>query len=181
MANRATHTITLPVGALVPNPEAHSYARVVISAVGREEAALANNEFDLFLGCGSPLHFEKQPEDVTVQEGEDVSFGVEVGGGRQPYSYQWQVWDEKHQKWVDIPGFTGPTLSRKDIEKKWDGCKFRCVVTDANGTQIISDVVTLTVRDRVPTGDNTNLPLYLAVALAALVLLALLRRRSERG
>ena len=127
------------------------------------------------------MHFVTHPEDVTAQEGENVSFTVEFAGGVQPYAYQWQIWDEKHQKWVDIPGFTGPTLSRKDIEKKWDGCKFRCVVTDAAGTQIISQEVTLTVRDKVPTGDSSNLPLYLAVAMIALALLVILRRRVRRA
>ena len=87
------------------------------------------------------------------------------------------MWDPKHEKWVDLPGFTNPTLSREDIEKKWDGVKFRCVVTDAEGTQIISREVTLTVRDGVDTGDHSNLPLYLAIALAALILLWWVRRR----
>ena len=105
---------------------------------------------------------------------------MEVGGGAKPYSYQWQVWDEKHQKWVDLPGFTGPTLSRKDIEKKWDGCRFRCVITDADGDQVITDEVTLTVRDKVPTGDSSNLPLYLAVAMVALILLWIVRKRMRR-
>jgi hypothetical protein len=150
---------------------------VVISAIGRNETAYANNEFTLYLGGSDPLHFEAQPEDVTVQEGEDVTFSVEVEGGRQPYTYQWQVWDPKHEKWVDLPGFTEPTLSRKDIEKKWDGARFRCVVTDAEGTQIISREVTLRVRDGVDTGDHSNLPLYLAVALSALIMLCWMRRR----
>ena len=177
VANRMTHTITLPVASLVPDADRHSSARVVISAVSRDEVAYANNAFTLILGGGDPLHFEKQPEDVTAQEGEDVSFTVEVGGGKTPYTYQWQVWDPKHEKWVDLPGFTEPTLSRKDIEKKWDGARFRCVVTDAEGTQIISQEVTLTVRDSVDTGDDSNLPLYTAVALAALALLWWMRRR----
>ena len=87
------------------------------------------------------------------------------------------MWDEEHQKWVDLPGFTRPELSREDVEKKWDGCKFRCVVTDDRGTQIISREVTLTVRDGVDTGDHSNLSLYLAVAIAALALLWWMRRR----
>ena len=123
----------------------------------------------------------RQPRDTVVQPGEDVSFSVEVGGGKRPYTYQWQIWDEKHQKWVDLPGFTDPTLSRENIEKKWDGCKFRCVVTDAAGAQIISREVTLTVRDKVPTGDNSNLPLYLVVALVALMLLVFMRRRAKKA
>ena len=176
-----THTITVPVAALVGDPDAHSRARVVITAVGQDESAYANNEFTLPLSGGSPLRFSVQPEDATVQEGGDVSFAVEVAGGRQPYSYQWQMWDPKGEKWVDLPGFTGPILSREGVEKKWDGAKFRCVVTDAEGTQIVSQTVTLTVRNRVDTGDSANLPLYLTVALAALALLALLRRMRNEG
>ena len=179
VAGRAAHTFTMPLDSLVPDPEAHQRARVVVCAVNRDESVYANNEFTVYLGGGVPLHFEEQPEDETVQEGEDVSFEVAVGGGVPPYSYQWQVWDEKHRKWVDLPGFTDPALSREAVEKKWDGCKFRCVVTDAEGTQIISQTVTLTVRDRVPTGDDTSLPLYLAVAAVALALLWWTRRRAS--
>jgi len=91
------------------------------------------------------------------------------------------VWDLRHEKWVDLPGFTEPTLSRKDIEKKWDGARFRCVVTDAEGTQIISQEVTLHIRDGVDTGDHSNLPLYLAVAALALVALVLIRRRKREN
>ena len=155
LASRETHTLTLPIEALVGDPEAHNSARVVISAVGRDECAYANNEFTVLLG-GNPLRFIREPGDETVQVGEDVSFEVEVGGGSQPYTYQWQVWDPKHEKWVDLPGFTGPTLSRKDVEKKWNGARFRCVVTDAAGMQVVSREVTLTVRDEVPTGDRSR-------------------------
>ena len=171
-----TTTITLPLKVFIPDADEHREARVVITGRGIQETASVNNEFTLYLGGGA-LHFVKEPEDVTVQEGEDVSFAVEVAGGKPSYTYQWQVWDEKHQKWVDLPGFTNPTLSREDIEKKWDGVKFRCVVTDAEGTKIISREVTLTVRDGVDTGDHSNLPLYLAIALAALILLWWVRRR----
>ena len=175
-----TQTVSLPVSALVDDPGLHRTTRVEILSAGQEERAYASNEFTVYLDGADPLRFVKQPESVTAQEGEDVSFSVEVAGGIKPYTYQWQIWDEKHQKWVDLPGFTGPVLSRGDIEKKWDGCRFRCVVTDADGTQIISDEVTLTVCDKVPTGDDSNLPLYLAVAAVALVLLILLRRRVNR-
>ena len=179
LADRRTQTITLPVSALVPDMDDHRQARVVVTAVGREESNTLNNEFTVDLGMNI-LHVTEQPGDQTVQEGEDVTFTVEVGGGVKPYSYQWQVWDEKHGKWVDLPGFTEPKLSRKDIEKKWDGCRFRCVITDASGAQVITDEVTLTVRDGVDTGDHSNLPLYLAVALAALALLWFIRRRMKR-
>ena len=177
LAGRATHTITLPVSALAGDPDAHSSARVLIQAIDREENAYANNEFTVFLNGGIALRIARQPENATVQEGEDVSFSIGVTGGAQPYRYQWQVYNPKTGKWVDLKGFTDPTITRENIEKEWDGSQFRCVVTDAAGTQVISTVVTLTVRDKVPTGDNSNLPLYLAMALVAMALLLLLRRR----
>ena len=63
--------------------------------------------------------------------------------------------------------------------KKWDGARFRCVVTDAAGTQIVSREVALAVCGRVPTGDCYRLLPTLAVALIAL---ALPRRRTmSRG
>lgn len=180
-SNRRAQTITIPVSALVDDPSKHTYARVAVSVVGVDENAYANNEFDVVFGGENPLRFTSQPEDVVVQEGEDVSFDVEVGGGSQPYTYQWQVWDPVHEKWVDLKGFTEPTLRRKDIEKKWDGCVFRCVITDAAGTQIISETATLTVRDKVDTGDHSDLPLYSIVAMIAIILLIALRRRREIG
>ena len=174
-----TQTISLPVSALVENPEAHTRARVEIMAVGRSERAYANNEFTLYLGGSDPLRFVRQPVDVIAHEGENVSFSVEVAGGVKPYAYQWQVWDPKHNKWVDLPDFTGPTLSRKKIEKKWDGARFRCVVTDARRTQIISQVAKLSVTDGVDTGDHSSLPLYSIIAMVAIILLIALRRRRE--
>ena len=88
------------------------------------------------------------------------------------------MWDPREEKWVDLPGFTGPVLSREDVEDKWDGSRFRCVITDAEETQVVSKEFTLTVRDKVPTGDNSHLPLYLLIAMAALTLLWWMRRRS---
>ncbi|MBR2796818.1 MAG: hypothetical protein IKE17_03610 [Clostridia bacterium] len=180
-SNRRAQTITLPVNALVDEPEEHRYARVVLSVLDTDENAYANNEFDVLFDHVEDLSIIDQPEDVTVQEGEDVSFDVEVDGGVEPYAYQWQVWDPVHEKWVDLPGFTDPVLSREDIEMRWDGCRFRCVITDAEGTQVISGEGTLTLRDRVPTGDDSHLPLYLIVAAVAIVLLMALRRRREVG
>ena len=177
MAAGTTTTISVPLKALF-DPDKVQSARFEFTPRGIKETAVLNNGFTIYPhGGGDPLRFTRQPEDATAQAGEDVTFQVEVAGGKQPYTYQWQVWDPKHEKWVDLPGFTGPTLSRKDIEKKWDGARFRCVVTDAEGTQIISREVTLRVRDGVDTGDHSNLPLYLAVALAALIMLWWMRRR----
>ena len=181
MAAGTTTTISVPLKALF-DPDKVQSAQFEFTPRGVKETAVLNNGFTIYPHSQSDeLRFTRLPEDVTAQEGEDVAFQVEVAGGKPPHTYQWQMWDPEHEKWVDLPGFTEPTLSRKDIEKKWDGARFRCVVTDAEGTQIISREVTLRVRDGVDTGDHSNLPLYLAVALAALALLGLLRRRTRKG
>ncbi|MBR3273945.1 MAG: immunoglobulin domain-containing protein, partial [Clostridia bacterium] len=178
MAAGTTTTISVPLKALF-DPDKVQSARFEFTPRGIKETAVLNNGFTIYPRGGSdPLRFEKQPGDVTAQAGEDVTFQVEVAGGKPPYSYQWQVWDPKHEQWVDLPGFTQPTLSRKDIEKKWDGARFRCVVTDAGGDRIVSREVVLTVRDGVDTGDHSHLALTLAVAIVALALLLVLRRRS---
>jgi len=91
------------------------------------------------------------------------------------------VWDAKHRKWVDLEGYTGSTLSREHVEKKWDGARFRCLITDRAGTAVTSEEAKLFVRHSVDTGDHSNLLLYLAVAAMALILLALLRRRITPG
>ena len=177
VASRTTQTVTMPVSALVDDVDAHSRARVVVSAVGRDENAYVNNEFTVYLGGKNALRFVRQPEDTTVQEGGRAAFEVEVSGGRGEYTYKWQVYNPETGKWVKLKCFDGPVLAREKVEKKWNGATFRCVVTDEAGTKIISESATLTVRDRVDTGDDTNLPLYLTIALAALALLWLLRRR----
>ena len=176
VSDNVTHTYDMPISALV-DPNACQKARIVILGLDVEECALSNNEFTLYLdGKPDPLIILRQPRDVTIQEGESASFSVGVTGGVWPYGYQWQIWDAKHKKWVDIPGATGSALSREKVEKKWDGAQFRCVVTDRSGTTVISDSATLHVRDSVDTGDHSNLPLYLSVAVIALALLWLLRR-----
>jgi len=180
VSDNTTHTYDMPLTALV-DPSAYQKARVVIRGKGINEPTLLNNEFTLYLdGEADPLTLLRQPRDVTIQEGESASFEVKVTGGVPPYSYQWQMWDAKHKKWVDIPGATDSVLSREHVEKKWDGAQFRCVITDRAETTVISDVATLHVRDSVDTGDYSNLPLYLTVAAIALTLMWLLRRRARR-
>lgn len=179
VSDNMTHNYDMRLSTLV-DPTAYETARVVIRGVGIEETALSNNEFTLYLdGEPDPLAILSQPRDVTIQEGESASFSVRVTGGMPAYSYQWQMWDAKHKKWVDIPGATEATLSRESVEKKWDGAQFRCVVTDRAGNSVTSEAAKLTVRGSVDTGDHSNLPLYLAIAAIALALLWLLRRRAR--
>ena len=75
---------------------------------------------------------------------------IEVSGGKAPYSYEWE-YNEQMNFWetiqigakegkcrVDSDGTLFITVSYHD----WTGTSnIRCVVTDANGDQVISDSV----------------------------------------
>lgn len=208
VTDNRTQTITVPVSALVDDPAAHSKARVEIQAVDQHERAYANNEFYVWLD-GSPqlrvteLYAEIERTDRTdtytdvidAREGETVTMHVSVSGGTAPYRYQWQVYDPKTGKWVNlqdgkgIRGATTDTLTLDSVKPEWDGRKARCVITDADGVTIESGALTLRIRgsggdghaDMPDTGDHSHLPVYLAVALAALLALWLLCRRKGRG
>ena len=178
-----THTYDMPLAALV-DPNACQTARVIIRGVGIEERGLADNEFTLYLdGEAEPLMIVSQPRDVTCEVGDTATFSVSASGGATPYHYQWQVWMDEERGWVDLKDAVLPTLVVEDVTMAMSGRRARCIVTDSSGQRIVSDAATLTVIDPHPvdTGDHSNLPLYLIVAVAALTLLWLLRRRARQG
>ena len=94
-----------------------------------------------------PLYLEiiNEPESVEVEPDTDAVFVVDVNGYNP--NYQWQYRAPSAKTWTNttangaktntlvIPG----TLSR-------NGYSYRCVITDASSTQIITDEVTLTVH-----------------------------------
>ncbi len=171
-----TTTITLPLKTFIPDVDRHREARVVITARNVAETATVNNEFTLCFGRAA-LTIVEQPRSVTVPVGGRAAFTVGVTSGTPPYQYQWQVFVDV--KWQDVPGANAATLTLEKVKAKWNGRKARCVVTDAAGDRVVSDAAVLTVTGRPNTGDNTHLPLYLAVALIAAAILLILRRRER--
>lgn len=207
-ANRMTQTISIPLTALVDDPSAHNRARVEVNVVGREDCAFANNEFTVYLGGSPELQFTKEivaeivrggktvtyTRVIYAREGETVAMHASVSGGTKPYRYHWQVYDQAAGEWVDlkdgksISGANADTLTLRGVRAEWDGRKARCVVTDAVGATITSDPITLRVarpggggEGHPDTGDHASLPLYLTIALIALALLIILRRRDRDG
>ncbi|MBO4872017.1 MAG: N-acetylmuramoyl-L-alanine amidase family protein [Lachnospiraceae bacterium] len=85
-----------------------------------------------------------QPESVTVKEGNRVSFEVAAeGAGLQ---YQWQVQSAADGDWTDVAEESGQTaVYAFTAALSQNGYRFRCVITDANGELLYSDIVTLTV------------------------------------
>lgn len=85
----------------------------------------------------------RQPMDVCEAPGKTVSFSLEADGPR--LSYQWQV-RTPGGEWADclLPGSDTPTLT-VDVTPDRAGQQFCCVITDANGSRLVSDTATLTL------------------------------------
>ena len=153
----------------------------------REFASFDNERTVTF---GNNLYIVRQPESVSVVEGEDAVFTIVVSGGVPPYKYQWQRLNASGV-WEDIVGANGAQLVVPSVTLLDNGASFRCVVTDSAGNTVISGVATLsnanggatlTVWAEFPvTGDRAHPMLWALGALAcALCAWLLLRRRKGR-
>ena len=81
-----------------------------------------------------------QPEDVHAELEEQISFSVEVAGGKETYTYQWQYKTRTDTVWKNISGSTKSTMSCWVQEYRYHS-EYRCVITDAEGNQVISRTV----------------------------------------
>lgn len=89
-----------------------------------------------------------------------ASFTVEVTGGTGPYTYQWECQTDKvlGDAWIKMPApvtkrgvtskakYSGSTTKTLVVAVAKDNIdvikhKYRCVITDANGNEVISNVV----------------------------------------
>ena len=106
-----------------------------------------------------PLSIATHPMSVTVEAGQTTVFGVVAVGGKAPYIYKWQTQTARGE-WSDIkegPQFFGPqflgqgrnSLLCMTTNVTEGAIKLRCVVKDANGNEVISDIATLTVKAKV--------------------------------
>ena len=113
---------------------------------------------DTIIDEGSRLTPERneilqQPENVTTDSGETVSFSVKAFG--EIVSYQWQY--RKIYKWFDttMEGFDTDTLTLTATGQR-NGYDYRCVVTYADGTVMISEPAELTVNTNITVTGNPN-------------------------
>ena len=88
----------------------------------------------------------KQPADVTVMAGEKAVFAVEATG-KSTLSYQWQYRKNSSSAWTNS-GQSGNKTATLTVATKsnYNGYQFRCIVTDGNQQETISNTVTLTVK-----------------------------------
>ncbi len=94
----------------------------------------------------NPLTITLQPEDRTVRPGEKVTFTIAVTGGVEPYDIHWKYQKPGTTKWVKTTAPSGRTTEYiMKAEGRHSGYKYLCRVRDAEGTTVLSEIVTLTV------------------------------------
>lgn len=186
------YTLDIPAEALLGS---RSYGEITFTLSDNASEGDAAREFASFdnertVTFGNNLYIVRQPESVSVMEGEDAVFTIVVSGGVPPYKYQWQRLNASGV-WEDIVGANQAQLVIPSVTLLDNGASFRCVVTDSAGNTVISGVATLsnanggatlTVWAEFPvTGDRAH-PMLWAFGTIACALCAwlLLRRRKGR-
>ena len=113
----------------------NKYRCVVTDAYGR---IAVSDEVEAILVTGPTI--VKQPVSVEARLSTAISFAVEAKG--EGLSYQWQFQRPGKTTWINsgLASAKKATLKFKMAEKDIDK-KFRCIVTDADGFKVVSEVV----------------------------------------
>ena len=90
------------------------------------------------------INIDAQPKNYVGQAGKTAKFSVAARG--EELTYQWQL--KKGKTWADQSsgGATTDTFSVK-AEDSRNGKVYRCVITDKYGHSIISDEVSITIKE----------------------------------
>lgn len=127
-----------------------------------------------------PFEIVEQPKSVSVALGDPAEFVITVSGGKEPYTYQWEVLNEG--KWQAIEGENTNVLRIASVTMDDDGKTFRCRVADSTRKDLISDEVILSVvPDMVlpNTGDRSNLALWSMIALTCAAGVLMLNKKMH--
>jgi len=91
----------------------------------------------------SPLAITAQPKNAVANKGDAVSFEVTVKGGREPYSYQWQVKQGSSGSWNNT-AYTSKKMTFFVSEADLDNPNYyRCVIIDSESDTVTSDTVSV--------------------------------------
>jgi hypothetical protein len=95
-----------------------------------------------------PLRITKQSEQCDTIPGDPVRLQVTVAGGRGEYTYQWQYADDlTNGSWRNFSADSSGTLCFPAKASDFDQHRrYRCIVTDAYGGEVVSDPIQLTER-----------------------------------
>jgi hypothetical protein len=99
------------------------------------------------------------PLDATVDEGEKGRFIVTAMGGTSPLDYQWQLDDGSG--FIDISDGIYQDYYTPFVDASYDGYRYRCKISDAEGDSVTSNAATLYVVeapeiDTQPTGQTVK-------------------------
>jgi len=117
--------------------------------------SVTTNAVKVNLKDAAPLVISSQPTNKVANVGDDVTFSVAVSGGREPYTYQWQMVFSPYSTYTNMGsmdsvfGEKGPNLYLYDVTKyeEDENRMYRCVITDAEGKQVISNSVKVNLLD----------------------------------
>ena len=89
------------------------------------------------------LKITKQPENYRGILGSTATFTVEAQG--EGLTYQWQ-YSNNGSNWFNF-GLSGYNTATQTVEviSSRNGQKYRCIITDSTGAQVISDAVSITI------------------------------------
>ncbi|MCR5203473.1 MAG: Ig domain-containing protein, partial [Lachnospiraceae bacterium] len=93
------------------------------------------------LNYNIPVSITTQPSSVTVNEGKSADFVVVAKG--KGLKYLWQYKEAGKTAWTDWTSKTTASINVAYAANR-DGMSLRCVVTDASGKKVTSNVATLT-------------------------------------
>lgn len=86
-------------------------------------------------------------EKLNLKINDTVTFKVSAVGGKVPYDYLWQIKRAKDSDFTTL-GYGSPR--KKTLIATGDvGAQVRCIVTDANGNKVTSDVITINAKAEV--------------------------------
>ena len=125
------------------------------------------------------LEITTQPEDQFIQAGGQARFTVTAAG--DGLAYQWQINRNDGNGWQLLKNAAGAIHVTAAAGIEADGYQYRCVITDAFGSEIVSDAAVLHVALDMPaTGDPAEPALWLIICILSLFGILLLSRTRLR-
>ncbi|MDD3409823.1 MAG: M6 family metalloprotease domain-containing protein [Eubacteriales bacterium] len=104
-----------------------------------------------------------QPVDCTALAGDRAVFSVEAVGDK--LQYQWAVDRRDGRGWQILPGAVSSAYRTGAVTLADDGCRYRCVITDAEGQTFTTAEAVLRVSVVPPATGDAGLPLLWGLCL----------------
>ena len=125
----------------------------------------------------STLKVVEQPIDQYIAVGQKAQFTVTATG--DGLRHQWYINRNDGNGWCKLNGAVGTNYVTSAAEADNEGFQYQCVITDAYGTELTSDVAVLHVVLELPvTGDTSNPMMWLAACVLSALGMVVVRKRK---